>query len=116
MDKETANQKSTLNQALKSITNMGYCIASKKLTHQEQVLGYMYREEPDNDSDSGWRFLSGDEDQLFIDNPDNLGIYDLKTIVELDPEIISLLDSDYGVAYGRNTKGLWEQEDFELDS
>lgn len=61
----------------------------------------MYREEPDSDQDSGWRFFSGDEDQKYVDNPDNLGIYDVNTIIMIDPDIEEFLDNDFGVAFER---------------
>lgn len=41
--------------------NVGYIIASRQVTECGKPIGYMYREEPDDESDSGWRVFSGDE-------------------------------------------------------
>jgi hypothetical protein len=65
-------------------------------------VGYMYREEPDNDIDSGWRFTAGRESEEYMDNPDNHGIYDVNTIANYDPEIIPFLDARPGSALERD--------------
>ncbi len=76
---------------------MGYCIATDRITVDGEKVGYMYREQPDDSSDSGWRFFAGDESQDYINNPDNISIYDVNTIANYDPSIIKYLDSDIGV-------------------
>lgn len=42
------------------------CIATDKITCEGSKIGYMYREIPDDDMDSGWRFFAGSEDQEFL--------------------------------------------------
>jgi len=83
------------------IPNMGGCLASDRITVDGMKVGYMYREEPDKDADSGWRFFSGDETQEFADNPDNFAIYEVNTICNYDPAIIPFLDAPCGEAFGR---------------
>lgn len=83
------------------IPDIGYCFATDKITIEGMKVGYMYREVPDRDSDSGWRFFSGTESQDYVDNPENLKIYDVNTIANYDPDIIPYLDSDYGAEYER---------------
>jgi len=61
----------------------------------------MYRDPPSNDVDSGWTFLSGDEAQDYLDNPANLGIYDVNTIANYDPSIIGYLDAPVLSAFER---------------
>ena len=39
----------------------GSCFASDLITVKGYPVGFMYREEPDNDLDSGWHFFSGSE-------------------------------------------------------
>jgi hypothetical protein len=63
----------------------------------------MYREEPDNEQDSGWRFFSGVEPQGFVDNPDNIAIYSLETIAEIDPDILPFLSTEPPCAFERET-------------
>jgi hypothetical protein len=50
--------------------NRGSCFATDMITVEGQKVGYMYREAPDNDLDSGWRFFSGKESQDYVDDPD----------------------------------------------
>ena len=80
---------------------MGSCIASDKITVEGLKIGYMYREEPDFSTDSGWRFFSGTEDEEYINNSENLLIYDVNTIVNYDSSIILYLNLEIGVELGR---------------
>jgi hypothetical protein len=81
---------------------LGSCIASDHITVNGRKVGYMYRDSPDNEIDSGWRFMSGKESQVFMDNPKNLEIYDVNTIANYDPEIIPLLSEPIGAAFERD--------------
>src|SRR6266705_2951717 len=74
------------------IPKMGGCFASDRITVDGMKVGYMYREEPDKDLDSGWRFFSGDETQEYADNPDNFAIYEVNTICNYDPSISPYID------------------------
>ncbi|MBR4840673.1 MAG: DUF2185 domain-containing protein [Paludibacteraceae bacterium] len=83
------------------ISMPGYCLATDKITCEGKRVGYMYREEPDNERDSGWRFFSGEEDQEYVDDPENIEMFSLNTIANYDPDIISLLNAPYGSAFER---------------
>ena len=72
------------------IPNIGYCFATDKITIEGMKVGYMYREVPNKESDSGWRFFSGTESQDYVDNPENIKIYNVNTIANYDPDIIPL--------------------------
>ncbi|MGE5107614.1 MAG: DUF2185 domain-containing protein [Sphingobacteriales bacterium] len=78
------------------IPPMGSCIATDKITVDGELVDYMYREKPAFDTDSGWRFFSGTEDQEYVDDPDNLDIYDLNTIANYDQAIINYLTLPLG--------------------
>lgn len=83
-------------------TGLGACVATDMITVHGEPVGFMYREvEPDNESDSGWRFLSGTEDQDYMDDPDNHGVYDVNTIANYDPTIVAKLQSPPGSAFER---------------
>lgn len=82
---------------------MGYCIATDKITCAGEPVGWMYRQQPDNDQDSGWRFFSGTETDQYIDNPENSELYDVNTIANYDPDIIPLLDNPASSAFTRDT-------------
>jgi len=77
------------------------CIATDRITVDGTKVGYMYREEPDNEGDSGWRFLAGDEDEAYMDNAENSGIYGLNTICNHDPDIIDFLYAKNGSRFQR---------------
>jgi len=83
------------------IPNMGACFATDRITVDGMKVGYMYREEPDKDIDSGWRFFSGEESQEYADNPDNTSIYAVNTICNYDSTIIPYMNAPIGSAYGR---------------
>lgn len=83
----------------------GYALASKQLVEKKMKVGFMYRESPDNSSDSGWRFLSGHEDDKYVQNPDNIGLYSIQTIAEIDPAIIPFLDGPIGAVFARKDDG-----------
>jgi len=78
---------------------MGACYATDMITVEGKPVRFMYREIPDNDMDSGWRFMSGFEDDEYMDNPDNHSIYDVNTIANYDPSIIPFLDAKFGSAF-----------------
>ena len=80
-------------------TGRGGCIASNKITVDGFPVRFMYREEPDNDVDSGWRFLSGFEDDAYMSNAENHGVYDVNTIANYDPSIIPFLDAPCGSVF-----------------
>jgi len=77
----------------------GACIATDKITVEGYPVRFMYREEPDNEVDSGWRFMSGFENDEYMDNPDNHEVYDVNTIANYDPSIIPFLNSEIGSVY-----------------
>lgn len=86
-------------------------MATDMITVEGRNVGYMYREAPDNDVDSGWRFMSGQESDEYMDNADNHGIYSVNTICNCDPSIIPHLRAPAGTAFFRDPKtGAFVQE------
>ena len=57
---------------------------TKRLVEENSKIGFAYREKPDNENDSGWRFFVGNESQEYVDNPDNLLLYSIEDIIKLD--------------------------------
>jgi hypothetical protein len=82
----------------------GGCIATDKITVDGYPVRFMYREAPDNEFDSGWRFMSGFEDDAYMDDPDNLAIYDVNTIANYDPSIVPLLEAPEGSAFEKTSE------------
>lgn len=88
------------------------CLASDKITKEGWKVGYMYREETDEGvPDSGWRFMKGDENDEYTDNPNNVHVFALNTICNYDPDIIPYLDLPIGTALIRI-----EGHKFEIDN
>lgn len=62
---------------------------------------FLYREKRVNDEDSGWRIFSGYEDETYNDDPDNAGVYDPQTILEIDPSLAEVLLKGVGSVFER---------------
>ena len=85
------------------------CIATNCITVEGRKVGYCYREKPDGNWDSGWRFTAGDESDEYMDDPNNAGIYKLNTICNDDPDIIPLLHTPAPCAFERDENGVLQQ-------
>ena len=83
--------------------NFGYVFASKALVEQKRPVMYMYKEKASG-GDSGWRFFAGFEDHAYINNPENIGIYSIETILAVDPSIQPYLGSLPSRAFERASK------------
>ena len=94
----------------------GGCIATDMITVEGRRVGFMYREKADDAVDSGWRFLSGYESQEYMDDAENLALYDINTIANYDPEIIPFLESAIGSAFERDPiSGQFRAAEFSPD-
>lgn len=88
------------------------CFISDRVTVDGMKIGYMYREEPDeNMPDSGWRFMAGDEDDEYISNYENVGIYHINTACNCDMDIIPFLTQEPYVAYIRDENGRFVKDE-----
>ncbi len=70
---------------------MGYCYASDMITVDGHCVGFMHREEREEEGDSGWRFYSGLENEEYVEDPHNIMMFDVNYIANLDPAIIPYL-------------------------
>ena len=80
------------------------CFVTNRILRDEQRIGYLYREEPDREEDSGWRIMCGDEDDEYMDNVDNMQIVSLGAVLVCDDRILPLLDEPAPVAFIWNEK------------
>lgn len=67
-------------------------------------IGFCYRDWSDIKIDSGWRFLFGDEDEDYLDNPDNSLTKDLKEVLEWKSQVGSILESKRGTEFEWNNE------------
>lgn len=82
-------------------TGRGGCFATDLITVDGLKVGWMYRQEPDNSIDSGWRFFAGFETEEYIADLANTAVYDVNTIANYDPDIVPFLDAPIGSAFER---------------
>lgn len=89
------------------------CFVSNRVLYDNVPVGYLYREEPENSEnkeykDSGWRILSGEESQEYMDNSENSSFVSLGAVLSRDDSIIGLLDSEIGSEFERKENGKFE--------
>ncbi len=103
-EKDWAIPKSSIGNILEW-TGPDGCFATDKIMVENKQIRFMYREKPENEYDSGWRFMAGDETEEYMNNVDNMGIYSLNTLCNYDIGIIDFLDSPVGTILYRNKNG-----------
>lgn len=82
----------------------GGCIASDMITVHGHLVGTMYREDPAEEHDSGWRFTAGCETEEYMNELANLAVYDVNTIANYDPDIIHFWTRQLGPSYDATKK------------
>lgn len=75
-----------------------YAIVSNKIIHGNETVNWLYREEADKESDSGWRIFHGDEDENYMSNYENFTICSLEFVLEKHNYIEHLLDKPMGLS------------------
>jgi hypothetical protein len=75
------------------------CFVTRRVLYDGEPAGYLYREEPDEDEDSGWRITAGDESQAYMDDSSNIAVVSLGAVLREDDSIVKLLDAPVGTAY-----------------
>lgn len=84
---------------VKDYTDMDrYAFVSQR-AFDNGYVGYCYREWSDIKIDSGWRFLFGDEDEDYLENPDNSLTMDLRDVVAWKSELKSILSARQNTEY-----------------
>lgn len=82
----------------------GYSIVSKHILEDGLPIMFMYREDPIDEEDTGWRFLSGQEDQDYLDDADNSKFIGVNTMSNLDAKIIPCLRKPIGTELERHNR------------
>lgn len=90
-------------------SQVGFVIATKRVAEEEYKPCFVYREQPMDPQDSGWRVFAGDESQDYVDNADNSGIYAPATILAIDPSLQQIFMSPIGAAFEReHPEAAWQ--------
>ncbi|NUP09746.1 MAG: DUF2185 domain-containing protein [Polyangiaceae bacterium] len=64
-------------------------------------IGWMYREGPAEDVDSGWRFFSGADTEEYVNDPSNMAMFQLDEIARRHPDVIPYLHNPCNTAWER---------------
>jgi hypothetical protein len=78
------------------------CYVTQRVLRDGANVGYLYREAPDRDDDSGWRFTAGDESDEYMDDADNAAYVSVGAVLSKDDSFIDLLDAPIGAAFERD--------------
>ena len=81
------------------------CLISRHAYADGAGVGFMYREAPAGDDDSGWSFMSGEEDEDYLADPKNVYQVSLGAVLAQDDSFVDLLDREPEVAFERNGNG-----------
>ncbi len=82
---------------------------SKKILEEGWKVGYMERNEPYNDQDSGWFFASGTEEEGYLDDYHNIQLLPVGLVWQrLDPDIFIYLDRPVGTRLIRVSSDQFE--------
>lgn len=69
-----------------------YAFVSNRALENKHIA-YCYRDKPENNIDSGWRFLYGDEDESYLDNPTNSETVYPKEMLVINPALEAILSA-----------------------
>jgi hypothetical protein len=78
------------------------CFVTKRVLDEGYKVGYLYREKPDEEQDSGWRMTSNTESDEYMDDANNLAYVSLGAVLGRDDSFIDLLDQPTGSAFARD--------------
>lgn len=78
------------------------CFVTRRILSDGAKVGYLYREDPDNEDDSGWRFTANDESDEYMDDSDNSAYVSVGLVLSKDDSFIHLLDSPAGASFARD--------------
>lgn len=62
-------------------------IVSTSILAGRRSLTWLLRDEPTGPADSGWRFLSEDDDDVFLSDPANLTVVSFQRVTMIEPAI-----------------------------
>ena len=83
------------------VTNAGGCLATDRITVDGCDVSYMYREKTARPLDTGWRFFAGDESPEYLKVSSHTDVYDINTIANHEPAILSYIDTPAPCAFER---------------
>lgn len=84
-------------ESIEFIIKAGASVVSKNIINETGKLKWILREKSIDAVDNGWRFFSEiDDDDDFINNPDNLVVCDFNTVANIEPAILGIYELPIG--------------------
>ncbi|OZS77775.1 hypothetical protein CF394_09580 [Tetzosporium hominis] len=77
---------------MKKSSGLGGCVISNNILTGKGDLRWCIKEEPVNDVDTGWRFLSDNDTEEFLSDSSNMSVCDWNTIFEIEPAVMKIYD------------------------
>ena len=68
----------------------------------------MYRDEPENENDSGWTFCAGNEDDEYCNDYKNIALVSVHKVYQIDPDIWNYIDNPVGTELIRISSNEFE--------
>ncbi len=86
-----------------------YAFVSRRALEADHI-GYCYRDYPETNIDSGWRFLYGDEDEDYLDNPTNSEAIYPEDILSINPALEVILSAPINMEFEWNDESQSYEE------
>ena len=83
-------------------------ILSKKIREEGWKIGYGIRMEPTNERDSGWAFSAGNETYEYINDPDNLELWVINSVLMYEPALTEFITEPEGTGVVRVSSDRFE--------
>ena len=80
----------------KYVENAGSCIVTKSLLNSETNFRWLFREEPLNNIDTGWMAFGDSDNDEYVNDPKNLTVVDLNTLINIEPTILNVYEMPVG--------------------
>lgn len=80
----------------KYVENAGSCIVTKSLLNGESSFRWLFREEPLNNIDTGWMAFGDSDNDEYVNDPKNLSVVDLNTLINIEPTILNVYEMPIG--------------------
>lgn len=80
----------------KYVENAGSCIVTKSILNGETKFRWLFREEPLNNIDTGWMAFGDSDNDEYVNDPKNLTVVDLNTLINIEPTILNVYEMPIG--------------------
>ena len=80
----------------KYVENAGSCIVTKSLLNGESNFRWLFREEPLDNIDTGWLAFGDSDNDDYVNDPKNLSVVDLNTLINIEPTILNVYEMPVG--------------------